>query len=307
MIPKTVIIVTGPTASGKTELAIALAQHFNTSIISADSRQCFRELNIGVAKPGKAQLEQVKHEFIHSHSIREDLNAAMFESMAMQWCNEIFSTRDVVVMVGGTGLYIKAFREGLDEIPALNKAIRKEILDKYHTNGITWLQESIQMADPLFYKSGENSNPQRMMRALEIVQNTGRSILSFRNQQKKQRPFRILEFGIRIPRKDLYKRINERVDSMMDSGLLEEVRSLLPYQHLNALQTVGYKELFDFLNGRSRLEEAVEMIKQNTRHYAKRQMTWLNKNENLVWLEDDFLNKILQMYSDPKIYNPGSV
>ena len=306
MIPKTVIIITGPTASGKTELAIELALHFNTSIISADSRQCYRELNIGVAKPDLAQLQQAKHEFIHSHSIREDLNAAMFESMAMHWCDEIFSTRNVVIMVGGTGLYIKAFREGLDEIPAMNETFRKEILDKYRIHGLTWLQESIQNADPLFYKSGEISNPQRLMRALEVVQTTGRSILSFRNQQKKLRPFRVLEFGIRIPRKVLYKRINERVDRMMESGLLDEVRSLLPYQHLNALQTVGYRELFDFLQGRHTLEESVEMIKQNTRHYAKRQMTWLNKNEDLIWLEEDFLNRILQIYKDPKIYNPGS-
>ena len=306
MISKTVIIISGPTASGKTELAIELALHFNTSIISADSRQCYRELNIGVAKPDQAQLEQVKHEFVHSHSIREDLNAARFESMAMQWCNEIFSARNVVVMVGGTGLYIKAFREGLDEIPAMNETFRKEILEKYHIRGLTWLQESVQIADPLFYKSGEISNPQRLIRALEVVQTTGRSILSFRNQQKKHRSFRVLEFGIRIPRNELYRRINERVDSMMEAGLLDEVRSLLSYQHLNALQTVGYKELFDFLQGRYTLEESVEMIKQNTRHYAKRQMTWLNKNENLVWLEDDFLNKILAIYSDPKIYNPGS-
>ncbi len=300
MSPKTVIIITGPTASGKTELAIELARHFDTSIISADSRQCFRELNIGVAKPDPAQLEQVKHFFINSHSIREEVNAAIFESLAMQWCEEIFSTRDVVVMTGGTGLYIKAFSEGLDEIPFIDEGARKEILDHYREQGISWLKESIQQADPLFYASGEMTNPQRMMRALEVVRSTGRSIISFRNSQKKSRPFRILEFGIRLPRKELYQRINKRVDAMMESGLLDEVASLLPFQHLNALQTVGYAELFEFLQGKTRLEDSVALIRQNTRHYAKRQLTWLNKNEKLVWLDDDFLNKILRVYSNFK-------
>jgi tRNA dimethylallyltransferase len=277
-----------------------LARHFQTSIISADSRQCFRELNIGVAKPSAEQLGEVKHVFINSHSIREEVNAAVFESLAMAYCEEIFSTRDVVVMCGGTGLYIKAFREGLDEIPVIDEGIRKKIQALYHDQGLNWLRESIHLADPLFYASGEMDNPQRMMRALEVIQSTGRSIISYRNRQKKQRPFRVLEFGIRLPRKELYKRINERVDAMMDQGLLDEVVSLLPDQHLNALQTIGYSELFEYLKGKTRLQETVALIKQNTRHYAKRQVTWMNKNENLIWLEDNFLNKILGFYSDLK-------
>jgi tRNA dimethylallyltransferase len=297
---KTVIIITGPTASGKTELAIAAARHFNTSIISADSRQCFRELNIGVAKPVPALLAEVKHFFINSHSIHEEVNAAVFETLAIQWCDEIFSLKDTVIMSGGTGLYIKAFREGLDEIPVIHEGIRNEILKNYRERGLNWLVESICREDPLFYASGETSNPQRMMRALEVIQSTGRSILSFRNQQKKQRPFRILEFGISLPRKELYRRINERVDAMMESGLLDEVDSMRPYQHLNALQTVGYAELFDYLKGKSRLEDSISLIKQNTRNYAKRQMTWLNKNEDMIWLEDDYLNKLLSVYSDLK-------
>jgi tRNA dimethylallyltransferase len=293
---KTVIIITGPTASGKTDLAIDVARHFNTSIISADSRQCFRELNIGVAKPNEAQLKTVKHFFINTHSIRDEVNAAIFESLAMQWVEEIFSTRDTLVMSGGTGLYIKAFREGLDEIPLIHDGIRKEIIDNYHTYGLTWLQESVKQSDSLFYASGEMANPQRMIRALEVIQCTGRSILSFRNQQKKKRPFRILEFGIRLPRKELYKRINERTDNMMSAGLLDEVISLVPYQHLNALQTVGYTELFDYLKGNSGLEESISHIKQNTRHYAKRQITWLNKSENIIWLDDDYMNKIIEAF-----------
>jgi tRNA dimethylallyltransferase len=301
MSPKTVIIITGPTASGKTDLTIEVAKHFNTSIISADSRQCFRELNIGVAKPDQEQLSAVKHFFINSHSIREDVNAAIFESLAMQWCEEIFSATDTLVMCGGTGLYIKAFREGLDEIPVIDEGIRKKIIDDHREYGLSWLQKSVQQSDPLFYASGEMTNPQRMIRALEVIQSTGRSIISFRNQQKKQRNFQVLEFGIRLPRKELYHRINERVDKMMDAGLLEEVVSLLPYQHMNALQTVGYTELFENLQGKSELEEAVSLIKQNTRHYAKRQITWMNKNENLVWIDDDYKKRILDVYAGIKI------
>jgi tRNA dimethylallyltransferase len=297
MSSKTVIIITGPTAAGKSGLALEVAKYFNTSIISADSRQCFRELNIGVAKPDPAQLAQVKHFFINSHSIHEEVNASIFESLAIQWCDEIFLTRDTVIMCGGTGLYIKAFREGLDEIPVIDEGIRKKITGNYSERGFSWLVDCIRESDPLFFTSGEMANPQRMMRALEVIQSTGRSILSFRKQQKKQKPYRILEFGLRIPRKELYNRINERVDIMMDAGLLDEAVSLLPYQHLNALQTVGYSELFDYLKGKSSLEDSVSRIKQNTRHYAKRQVTWLNKNENLIWLEDDFFNKVIADYS----------
>ena len=301
MSQKTVIIITGPTASGKTDLAMHLARHFETSIISADSRQCFRELNIGVAKPSPGQLEEIHHYFVNSHSIKEEVNAAVFESLAIQACDEVLSTRDAVIMSGGTGLYIKAFCEGLDEIPMIDQEIRGNISTLYHQRGLDGLRDAIQQTDPLFYQSGEMSNPQRMMRALEVVQSTGQSIMSFHNQEKKERPFRILEFGIRLPRKLLYQRINDRVDAMMDQGLLEEVTSLLAVQHLNALQTVGYSELFHYLQGKTTLEDAVSLIKQNTRHYAKRQNTWMNKNKNLVWLENDFLDQILLRYSNLKV------
>ena len=301
MSQKTVIIITGPTASGKTDLAMHLARHFETSIISADSRQCFRELNIGVAKPSPGQLEEIHHYFVNSHSIKEEVNAAVFESLAIQACYEVLSTRDAVIMSGGTGLYIKAFCEGLDEIPMIDQEIRGNISTLYHQRGLDGLRDAIQQTDPLFYQSGEMSNPQRMMRALEVVQSTGQSIMSFHKQEKKQRPFRILEFGIRLPRKLLYQRINDRVDTMMDQGLLEEVTALLAVQHLNALQTVGYAELFHYLQGKTTLDDAVSLIKQNTRHYAKRQNTWMNKNKNLVWLENDFLDQILLRYSNLKV------
>ncbi len=301
MASKTVIIITGPTASGKTELAIRVANHFRTSIISADSRQCFRELNIGVAKPSSHQLEQVTHEFINSHSIHDEVNAAVFESLAMNWCEEIFSNHDTVVMTGGTGLYIKAFRDGLDEIPVIPEEIRKNIIELYKEKGLEGLKGLIEESDPMYFASGETSNPQRLMRALEVIKATGKSIFYFQHQQKKQRPFRILEFAIRIPRKDLYQRINSRVDRMMEEGLLDEVKTLLPYRHLNALQTVGYTELFDYLEGKSGLDESISLIKQNTRHYAKRQITWLKKNKNLVWLDEDYLNNLLTVFGDVKI------
>jgi tRNA dimethylallyltransferase len=297
---KTVIIITGPTAAGKTALSLALARHFQTAVISADSRQCFRELNIGVAKPSIEELQEIKHEFINSHSIHEEVNAALFEELALQWAQEIFARRDVLVMVGGTGLYLKAFAEGMDSVPPANEQVRAEIREKYRRNGLLWLQQQISLKDPEFDRSGETQNPQRMMRALEVMESTGRSVLSFRNTSKKSRPFRIMSFGLRAPKDILYQRINDRVDLMMESGLLEEVRSLLPFRNLNALQTVGYAELFDHLNGNVGLVDAVSRIKQNTRHYAKRQMTWFRRNPDIHWLERDPLQEILDQYhQDP--------
>jgi tRNA dimethylallyltransferase len=301
MYQKTVIIISGPTASGKTDLAMETARYFDTSIISADSRQCYRELNIGVAKPDAAQLKEIPHAFINTHSIHDTVNAAIFEDLAKRYCEEIFSDRDVVVMVGGTGLYIKAFRDGLDEIPIIGNGIREAILLLYQKKGIGWLQEKLRELDPSFAESGETSNPQRMMRALEVVQSTGRSIQSFRNLQKKQNPFRILEFGIQMPRKELYNRINQRVDNMVSAGLQEEARELIPFQHLNALQTVGYKEFFECFNGRVSVENCISLIKQNTRHYAKRQQTWLNKTDQLTWIGDNYLHRIIDAFSATKI------
>jgi tRNA dimethylallyltransferase len=296
MSAKTVIIILGPTASGKTALSLAVARHFKTSIISADSRQCFRELNIGVAKPTPQELREIKHEFINSHSIHEEVNASIFEELSLQWAGEIFATRDVLVMVGGTGLYIKAFCEGMDPVPPADEQLRMEIRKKYRENGLEWLQREIGSADPEFQQSGEIRNPQRIMRALEVKKSTGRSILSFRNLPRKPRPFRIVRFGLQVPKDILYQRINERVDLMMKSGLTDEVRSLLPFQHLNALQTVGYTELFDYLNGNQNLAEAVSKIKQHTRNYAKRQMTWFRKDPSIRWIEKEPLKEVLDQW-----------
>jgi len=275
---KTCIIISGPTAVGKTSYGIDLALKYNTQIISADSRQCFKELNIGVAKPSDKQLKKVHHYFINSHSIHDEVNARMFEEFALKSVNEIFEKNDVAIMVGGTGLYIKAFMEGLDEIPQIDESIRKKINQDYLEKGFEWLHNDLKKNDPVFFARGEMQNPQRMLRALEVKLSTGKSILNFHSQKKQKRNFDIKTVLLELPREQLYHNINTRVDQMMASGLLKEAENLYPNKHMNALQTVGYKELFDHFDGKISLEKAVEEIKKNTRHYAKRQMTWFKKN-----------------------------
>ena len=284
----TVIVIVGPTAVGKTAFAIGLAQHFNTQIISADSRQCYNELNIGVAKPAAAELAAVKHHFISSHSITQDVNAGVFEKYALNAAASIFKTNATAVMVGGTGLYIKSFCEGIDVMPAIDPTIRNRMITDYEINGLEWLQKEVATKDPIYWESThEKNNPQRLMRALEIVLATGKSITGFQTEQKVTRPFNILKIGLSMPREILNGRINNRVDAMMQDGLLEEVKGLLPMAHVNALQTVGYQEIFEHLRGEISLQDAVTMIKQHTRQYAKRQMTWFTKDATVNWLELD--------------------
>lgn len=281
---KTCIVIAGPTAVGKTSFAIQLAQQLNTQIISADSRQCFKELNIGVAKPSPEQLQQVKHYFINSHSVTEEVNAVVFEQYALQKINEIFAQHDTAVMVGGTGLYIKAFCNGIDAVPAVDIAIREKIIADYESLGLRWLQNEVQKNDPAYFTKGEIKNPQRLMRALEVKLSSGQSILDFQTQQKKQRDFNIIKLGLELPKEELCKNINSRVDEMIELGLTKEVEDLYQYKKLNALQTVGYKELFDYADGILPLEKAIEQIKLNTRHYAKRQMTWFKKDVEMKWV-----------------------
>ncbi len=285
---KTCIVIVGPTAVGKTTLAVKTALHFNTEIISADSRQCFKELNIGVAKPSAEELQQVKHHFISSYSIKEEMNAAIYEQYALAKIDELFKQHDVVVMVGGTGLYVKTFCNGIDEVPVVDEKIRKKINGDFEWEGLEWLQKEVKKNDPLYYAKGEIQNPHRLMRALEVKLSTGKSIIEFQTQQKKYRPFNIIKIGLELPREQLYKNINGRVDAMMKAGLLEEVKQMQPHKKLNALQTVGYRELFGHLAGDLKLEDAVEIIKINTRQYAKRQMTWFKKDEDVIWCEPDF-------------------
>lgn len=274
---KSVIIVAGPTASGKTDYAFTLAKKFNTSIISADSRQCYKELNIGVAKPANDILEQVPHYFINSHSIFENVNAHTFEDYALNAAKRIFENHDTIVMAGGTGLYIRAFMEGLDTIPEVDVDLENAIRKEYNLMGRKWLKEQLMENDPVFAVKGEMKNPQRMMRALVVKLSTGKSILEFHASDKKQRPFGIQKIFIDVPRGILYQRIDRRVDDMMAAGLLAEAENLFPHRSLNALQTVGYSELFDYFENKISLDRAVELIKQNTRHYARRQMTWFRK------------------------------
>jgi tRNA dimethylallyltransferase len=280
----------GPTAVGKTSFAISLAQHLQTEIISADARQCYAELNIGVARPSLEELSQVPHHFIASHSVNDTINAQVFENYALAKTDEIFKTHQSVVMVGGTGLYIKAFSEGLDMIPDIDPAIRAHIIAQYDKLGLRWLQKEVSVKDPLYFAKGEQQNPQRLMRALEVILGTGASILSFQTKNKITRPFEIVKIGLELPREQLYERINQRVLTMVENGLEQEVRNLAPHFHLNALQTVGYSEWMPYFEGEILKEKVIENIQQNTRHYAKRQMTWFKKDPEITWHQSDQIN-----------------
>ncbi len=284
---KTCIIICGPTAVGKTYIAVSIAAHFNTSIISADSRQCYHELNIGVARPSAAALQAVPHYFIDSHSIHQEVTTADFERYAINAADEIFAHNDIAVMVGGTGLYIRAFCDGMDDIPSVDPAIRNDITGQYKEKGLQWLQQQVKTADPVYFEKGEIQNPRRMMRALEVIRSTGQSITFFQQGHKKKRPFNIIKAGLELPREILYNRINQRVLLMMEAGLEEEARAVYPFRELNALQTVGYRELFDFFDGHTSLERAVELVQQNSRHYAKRQLTWFKKDADIRWIQAD--------------------
>ncbi|MCF3111347.1 tRNA (adenosine(37)-N6)-dimethylallyltransferase MiaA [Niabella sp. CC-SYL272] len=287
------VVIAGPTAVGKTAVAIEVARQLNTVILSADSRQCFKELSIGVARPSEAELQAVPHYFIASHSVHEEMSAAIYETYALQLLDTLFRQHPVVVVTGGTGLYIKALLEGLDPVPAVAADLRSEIISSYETLGLGWLQQQLQKKDPLFASKGEMQNPQRMMRALEVVEATGRSILEFQSQTKQRRPFETICIGLELPRPLLYERINQRVLNMMEAGLEAEVRGLLPLRRLNALQTVGYQELFQYFDGTLSREQAIALLQQNTRRYAKRQLTWFKKQPEFHWVEDTAYQTIL--------------
>ncbi len=282
---KKVYIIVGPTAIGKTKFAISLANELDTEIISADSRQCFKELSIGVAKPTNQELAQVPHHFIATNGVTEDINAAYFEFYALNKTEQIFIKNDSVIMVGGTGLYIKAFCEGIDPMPVISAEIRETIVQQYLAKGLIWLQAEIKHKDPAFWQIAEQQNPQRLMRGLEVFNATGKSITIFRSAVKKQRHFSTIKIGLQLPMEILTERINTRVDQMMEDGLIEEVKSVSNWRGYAALQTVGYKEIFDYLDGKFSLDEAVHKIKIHTRQYAKRQLTWFKKDEEVNWFD----------------------
>ena len=291
------VVLLGPTASGKTTLGIGLAQWHNTEVISADSRQVYREMNIGTAKPSPQQLQMVTHHLIGHVSVTETYNAGRFEKEALAILSRLFITRPFALLVGGTGLYINAICHGLDELPESDPGLRQKLKELYHAHGIGYLQEELLRSDPDYFQVVDIHNPARLMRALEVSMVTGRPYSSFRKGHIAMRNFEIVKIGLEIPREELIRRINHRVDHMMQEGLLEEVISLLPFRAANALNTVGYTELFDYLDGKSSLEEAVEKIKINTRRYAKRQMTWFRKDKEIAWFDPMEEDSILEYIS----------
>jgi tRNA dimethylallyltransferase len=291
---KQLIIIAGPTAVGKTDAAIRVAQHFGTEIISADSRQCYREMSIGTAKPTPEELSKVRHYFIDSHSITEELNAADYERLALAYCDAIFRSKDTAVVCGGTGLYIKALCEGIDEMPSTDRNKERELQEGYEAKGLAWLQQVAETEDPEFFTVAEQQNPARLIRALAFKRTTGSSIVHYRSGQVKERPFEVIKIALDLPRQELYDRINKRVDLMMDMGLWEEAGRLYPYRHLKNLQTVGYSEIFDCLDGKISKAQSISMIQQHSRNYAKRQLTWFRKDAAYRWFAPHPAGAIIQ-------------
>ena len=285
---KTLHVVCGPTAVGKTAYSIDLAEQLKTEVISADSRQLYREIPIGTAQPSAEELARVKHHFIACRSVTEDYNAGMFEEDVLRKLEELFQKHDDVVMCGGTGLYIQAVVDGFDDLPKADPAVRTQIEDGYRSGGIEWLQEELKRLDPALYKVIDLKNKQRLMRAIEVCMVSGKPYSELRSGDKAVRPFQVKKIGLSMPREKLNDRINRRVDIMMHEGLLDEVKSVHQFKNANALQTLGYRELFEYLEGTCTLEEAVEKLKTNTRRFAKRQMTWFRRDDRIKWLELGF-------------------
>lgn len=288
---KTLVVITGPTAVGKTALNIELAQHYGIPIINADSRQIYRELKIGTAAPSDEQLQQAPHLFVGTKSIDDYYNASMYEQEVLSYIKE--SSSPIELLSGGSMMYIDAVCNGIDDIPTVREDIREEMKRRYKEEGLEALCEELKQLDPEHYAIVDRQNYRRVIHALEICHQTGKTYTSFRTQQKKERPFHIIKIGLNRDREELYQRINQRVDQMMADGLLDEVKGLVEKRHTNALNTVGYKELFDYLDGRWPLEEAVERIKGNTRRYARKQLTWYKRDEDMRWFHPDDIQDIL--------------
>lgn len=282
---KYLLTVIGPTAIGKTAMAIELAKHFKCDIISADSRQFFKEMTIGTAVPSKEELEAANHHFIQNISIFEEYTVGDFEREAIAMLDELYKTNDFAVMVGGSGLYIDAVLKGFDDFPDISLAVRQDIVAHYEKLGIEYLQKELEKRDPVHYEKVAKENPQRLMRALEVCIGTGKPYSSFLNIKKNTRSFTPIVIGLEAERETMYRRINHRVDIMVKEGLLDEARELYPYKQLNALQTVGYRELFSYFDGEYDLDFAIEEIKKNTRRFAKRQMTWFKRSETVKWFD----------------------
>lgn len=292
------MVIAGPTASGKTKIAIELAKIYGSEIISADSRQFYRKMDIGTAKPSPAELKLITHHFIDSLEISEKYNIGMYETDAIKKLDELHLKHDVVFITGGSGLYIDAVCKGIDNLPDSVPEIREELMSLYKTEGIESLQNKLREIDPEYYSDSDINNPHRLMRALEVFMISGKKYSTLRLSVKKKRHFVIKKTGILIERDDLYMRINNRVDAMIQSGMVNEVKSLLPYRNENALQTVGYREIIDYLDNNISLDEAINKIKQNTRNYAKRQMTWFRKDPEIKWFTPDETGRMMSFIED---------
>lgn len=284
---KKLIVIVGPTAVGKTALAIRIATAFQAEIISADSRQIYRELTIGTAKPSEAELKEVPHHFIDSHSITEDYDAARFGEEALLKIYSLFETYNHVVVCGGSGLYIKALLEGFDDIPEIPDSVRDQLIEDFEAKGLLWLQNKMRELDPEHFKKIDQKNPMRLMRALEVKIATGKSISAFQKVVRKELPFKVIKIGLEVERARLYERIDKRMDEMIARGLFEEAKGLYSFRAKNALQTVGYQEIFAFMNGEYDREEAIRLLKRNSRRYAKRQLTWFKRDEEIRWFKPE--------------------
>lgn len=287
------ILIVGPTAVGKTSLCLNLAKKFNTEIVSCDSRQFYREMNLGTAKPTPEELQQVPHHLINSLSIEDEYDVRKFENDALEILAEIFKKNSIALMTGGSGLYADAITKGLDEIPDVDPEIRKSIISEFEKKGLEWLQSEIEKVDPEYHQLVDRQNPQRLMRALEVFRGTGLKFSSFRVKKKAIRPFSIIKIGLERDREDLYQRIDLRMDQMVNSGLFDEADALFGKRHLNALQTVGYSEIFGYLEGKYNREEAIRLLKRNSRRYAKRQMTWFRRDSEIKWFHPEQQEEIM--------------
>ena len=291
----TLIVLIGPTGVGKTELSLRLAEHFHTSIVSADSRQIYADLKIGTASPTPEQLKRVPHYLVGTLKLTDYYSAARYEEEAMTILERLFQEHEVVILTGGSMMYVDAICKGIDDIPTVDTETREMMLQRYEAEGLENLCSELKLLDPEYYKIVDLKNPKRVIHALEICYMTGKSYTSFRTQKRKERPFRIIKIGLTRDRAELYNRINHRVDVMMEEGLLEEVRNVYPYRPLNSLNTVGYKEIFNYLDGTWELPFAIEKIKQNSRIYSRKQMTWFKRDEEIQWFHPDQEKEIMQV------------
>lgn len=302
---KYLLVIVGATAVGKTSLSLRLAQHFQAEIVSADSRQFYKEMNIGTAKPSLEEQALVKHHFINSHSIQEAYNVGTFEQEALQILEQIFAQHSLAILVGGSGLYVRAICEGLDNMPESQAEVRETLVQQWKEEGLTPLLDELKKVDPNYYESVDRANPHRIIRALEVYRISGQTFSSFRQQAAPERPFESIKIGLERPREEIYARIELRMDQMLAQGLREEAESLLPYQGHPALQTVGYQEIFGFLNQAYDWEETVRLLKRNSRRYAKRQLTWFHKDPEIQWFPaeayDAILNYLLQKMNPTKL------